>query len=92
MITFKIFKYWKLSSNLIKTIEFVDNIENCPIEYKQKAQILNIIKTVCNPKEPFSETSIEKALQKSYKYNIEKKPLIDSIIFIRNKLRDSTNV
>ncbi len=34
--TAEIFKYWKLSSNLIKTIEFVDDIENCPIKYKQK--------------------------------------------------------
>lgn len=85
--TAEIFKHWKLSSNLVKMIEFVDDIENCEEEYKQKAQILNIIKTVCNPKELFTEKSIEKALFKSDKYNFDKKPLAESIIFVRDKIR-----
>lgn len=90
--TAKIFKRWGLSQNLIKMIEFVDDLENCDEEYKQKAQILDVIKTVCNPRELFTEKSIEKAILKSYNYNLEKKPLVESIIFMRNKLRDLSNM
>lgn len=86
--TAEIFKHWKLSSNLINIIEFVDDIDNCDDEYKQNAQILDIIKTVCNPKELFTEESIEKALLKSHKYNIDKKPLAESIILVRDKINN----
>lgn len=87
--TAEIFRHWKLSNNLIKIIEFVDEIDNCEEEYKLKSQILDVIKTVCNPRELFTESNIEKALIKADKYKLEKKPLVDAIIFVRNKVKNT---
>lgn len=64
--TAKIFKHWGLSENLINMIEYIDDLENCPSEYKKKAQILNIIKTACNPKEILTEESVKKAQNSIY--------------------------
>ena len=46
-ITANIFKNWELSHNLIFPIAFAEDIENCHQPFKQKAQILEIIKILC---------------------------------------------
>ena len=52
-------------------IRFVDDIDNCPIEYKQKAQILDVIKTACQANSLLSEISVEKALKKAVDYKLD---------------------
>lgn len=85
-ITAEIFKHWKLSENLIKMIEFVDDIEKCDEEYRQKAQILDVVKTICNVCDPFSDKSINKGIEKAKKYTLDVESLEDAIFILKNRL------
>lgn len=85
-VTAEIFKYWKLSEELINLIEFVDNINACPTEYKQKAQYLDVIKTACNASSLLSDESIAKALKKAQSYNLEIESLKKAIEILQDRL------
>jgi HD-like signal output (HDOD) protein len=85
-VTAAIFKYWKLSSELVDMIEFVDDINNCKSEYKQKAQILNVIKTACSPISLLSDKSVEKALKKALKYELDIEPFKKAIQTLKERL------
>lgn len=85
-ITAEIFKHWKLSENLIKMIEFVDDIEKCDEEYKQKAQMLDVVKTICNVCDPFSDKSINKGIEKAKKYNLDVESLEDAIFILKDRV------
>jgi HD-like signal output (HDOD) protein len=87
-VTAEIFKFWKLSDELVNVIEFVDDINNCKAEYKQKAQYLDVIKTACNASFLLSDKSIEKALKKAVSYNLEIEPLKKAIQTLQNRLLD----
>lgn len=85
-ITAQIFKHWKLSPNLIKMIEHVDNLEQCEDEYKHKAEILDVIKTICNVCSAFSDESITKGLEKAKTYGLDVVSLKNAIIFLKDRL------
>lgn len=87
-ITAQIFKHWKLSDKLINIIEHVDNLEKCEQEYKQKAQILDVIKTACSIQNPLSDKSISKALEKASKYGLNVDALEKAIDTIQDRLLD----
>ncbi|MDD2894373.1 MAG: HDOD domain-containing protein [Aliarcobacter sp.] len=87
-VTAEIFKYWKLSDELINLIEYVDDVNKCKAEYKQKAQYLDIIKTACNASSLLSNKSIEKALKKAASYNLEIEPLKKAIQTLQDRLSD----
>jgi HD-like signal output (HDOD) protein len=87
-VTAEIFKYWQLSSELINMIRFVDDINNCPVEYKQKAQILDVIKTACQANSLLSDSSVEKALKKAVEYKLELEPLEKVIQTLQERLLD----
>jgi HD-like signal output (HDOD) protein len=84
-MTAGIFKHWEFDNNLINSIENVDDIDNCDEEYLYKTQILDITKTVCNPCSYLSDDSIEKALSKAKKYNMDLGLLIESIDTLKNR-------
>ena len=87
-VTAEIFKYWQLSSELINMIRYVDDINNCSIEYKQKAQILDVIKTACQANSLLSDSSVEKALKKAVEYKLELEPLKKAIQTLQERLLD----
>ncbi len=87
-ITAAIFKHWKLSDKLINTIEFVDNIKNCPEEYKKEAQILHVIKIACNVLDPLSDENCEKAVKKAEEFGISTSPLKKAIEKIQDRMLD----
>jgi HD-like signal output (HDOD) protein len=87
-ITSKIFRYWKLSENLISMIEFVDNIEKASDEYKKKTQILDVIKTACQVSAPLSDSNVEKAIEKANKYGLDTKILKKAIEILQDRLLD----
>ena len=85
-VTAEIFKYWKLSDELINIIEFVDDINSCKAEYKLKAQYLDVIKTACNANSLLSDKSIEKALKKAQSYNLETELFKNAIQILKDRL------
>ena len=87
-ITAKIFRHWKLSDNLIDMIEFVDDVEKCNASIKQKAQILDVIKTACNVTDPLSEENCAKAVEKATKYGLHTKSLEKAIETLQDRLLD----
>ena len=85
-VTAQIFKHWKLSPNLINSIEFVDDINNVSKEFERKAKILNVIKTVANIKEPLSEKSIKEGIIKAKEYGFDTKILAQTIENLKTKI------
>lgn len=88
-VTAKIFKYWNLSEDLIKTIEYVDDVDKSDEEYKYKAQILHVIKTACNINSFLSDESIKEALTQAKEYGMDIKLLRDAIETLKRRLNDS---
>lgn len=85
-VTAKIFKHWRLNPNLVTSIEFVDDLENSPEEFKEKAKILDVIKTATCIKEPLSNNSIKKALEKANKYGFDTKILENAILNLKQRI------
>ena len=78
-ITANIFKQWNFSHTLIIPIAFTDDIESCPAEFKIKAQILEIIKILCDIRYPLSDRNIDKALKKVALYHFDVEHFLNSI-------------
>ena len=85
-ITAQIFRHWKLSDNLINMIEHVDDISNASDNFKIKSQILDVLKTACNIKEPLSDENIEKATQKVLAYGFDVKIFKKAIETLQDRL------
>lgn len=88
-MTAMIFEHWKLSDNFIKMIEHVDCLEKCDPEYLKKAQILNIIKTVCTPKSPLNEENIEKAINMAKSFKLDYIGLRKAIEILQDRVLDA---
>ena len=91
-ITANIFKHWKLSHNLIFAIGFVGDIKNCPDEFKEKAQILEVIKILSDITAPLSETNISKALSKAQEYELDTSLLSKAITRIKDKIEEEEGI
>ena len=87
-ITAKIFRHWKLSENLIDLIEFVDDIPKCADNVREKAKILDVIKTACDISSPLSSDNVEKAVEKATKYGLNVKALEQAIEKLQDRLLD----
>ncbi len=85
-ITANIFKKWDLSHNIIFPIAFASDINNCPESFKQKAQILQIVKILCDIRNPLSDENIEKALNKVVLYNFDVDVFLNSIEAIKSSI------
>lgn len=90
-ITANIFKHWKLSHNLIFAIGFVGDLKNCPDEFKQKVQILEVIKILSDITAPLSDENIDKAIKKATQYGLDTDLLTKAIENIKNKLENEEN-
>ena len=89
-ITANIFKQWNISPNIIIPIAFTENIESCPNEFKIKAQILEIIKILCDIRYPLSDKNIEKALEKVNLYGFDIEHFVNSIDVIKEVIKQNT--
>ena len=87
-ITANIFKHWNLSHNLIFSIGFVEDLEHCPKDYVNKAQILEVIKILCDIRNPLSDQNIQRALNKANEYGLDTEILLQSIDSIKFKLEN----
>lgn len=87
-ITAKIFRHWKLSANLIDSIEYVDQISKCKEAFKEKSEILDVIKTICCVTDPLSDANIQKGINKATAYGLDVKNLEASIEKLQDRLLD----
>ena len=85
-ITAQIFRHWKLSDNLINMIEYVDDVSNANPNFKKKSQILDVIKTASNIKNPLSEENSAKAIKKATAYGFDANLLKSSISTLQDRL------
>lgn len=85
-ITANIFKHWKLSHNLIFTIGFVGDVNNCPDEYKEKVKILEIVKILCKINDPLGEKTVEEAVAKAVEYNLDIESLVSTVDTLKAKI------
>ena len=85
-ITANIFKHWKLSHNLIFTIGFVGNIEQCPEEYKRKVKILEVIKILTDIRDPLGDKNVSDAINLANNYGLDIEALVTAIDKIKIKL------
>ncbi|OCL89715.1 HDOD domain-containing protein [Arcobacter porcinus] len=85
-VTAQIFKHWNLSSNLINSIEFIDNPKSASEDYKKKSMILDVIKTATDIRNPLSKDAVNKAIEKAKEYNLNYKSLEKSIKKLKNRI------
>jgi len=85
-VTSSIFKHWNLSDSLIDMIHYTDDLENCPSKYKQEAQILNVVKTICNVTDPMGEQFKEEGLRKAKEFGLDTKNLERAIETMEDRL------
>ena len=89
-ITANIFKNWNLSHNIIFPIAFAEDLENCPKAFKQKAEILQIIKILCDIRYPMSDFNVDKALKKVVEYNFDVEDFLNSIDVIKATIKHNS--
>lgn len=89
-ISAAIFEKWNLDKDLINTIKYVDNIDNCPEEYLFKSEVLNIVKTACNLDDPLGEQNIMFAESKLKKYNFSITPFELAVEEIKTKILENS--
>ncbi len=85
-ITARIFRHWKLSDDLVNTIEFVDDLSKVDEAFRQKSEILNVIKTACEVNCALSDENIQKAIEKAKEFNLDEKTLEESIEKLKFRL------
>lgn len=89
-ITANVFKQWDISPNIVIPIAFTENIDSCPNEFKTKAQILDIVKTLCDIRYPLSNGNIEKALDKVNLYGFDIEHFLNSIDVIKEVINQNS--
>jgi HD-like signal output (HDOD) protein len=89
-ITANVFKHWNLSHNIIFPIAYAEDLNSCPESFKQKAQILHIIKILCDIRDPLSDRNIEKALKKVALFNLDVEQFLNSIDVIKEVIKQNS--
>lgn len=89
-ITANIFKQWNFSPSLIIPIAFTDDIASCPKQFKTKAQILEIVKILCDIRYPLSDRNIDKALKKVVLYKFDVEDFLNSIDVIKEAINQNS--
>jgi len=87
-ITANIFKHWKLSPNLVTAIGYVGHPDKAPTGFKEKVQILEIVKILSNLTAPLSDDNVELGLKKCKEYGLDVAALSAAIEVIKTKIED----
>ncbi len=89
-ITANIFKQWNFSHTLVIPIAFTDDVSSCPAQFKTKAQILEIVKILCDIRYPLSDRNIDKALKKVILYKFDVEDFLNSIDVIKEAINQNS--
>jgi hypothetical protein len=74
---------------LIKALHAVDDIKNCEGKYLMEAQVLNVIKILCNPIDPLSDEAIEKGMELAKEYGLHTRSLEKAIETMQDRILDA---
>ncbi len=85
-VTSSIFKHWNLSDTLVNTINFVDDLENCPANYLKEVQILNVVKIICNVIDPLADKFVEAGIAKAKEFGLETRHLEKAIEKMQDRM------
>ena len=87
-VTSAIFKHWNLTRNIISYIKFSDNPEKAMPIYKKHAQVLHIVKDLCNIINPLNDTAIQNAIKKAEEWDLNAKALKTAISKMEDRILD----
>ncbi|MEA3353089.1 MAG: HDOD domain-containing protein [Campylobacterota bacterium] len=87
-VTSSIFRHWNLSDKLVNIIGYTDNLENCPDNYLKEAQILHIIKTICNITDPLADQFAQEGIKRAEGFGLETRMLEKAIEKMQDRLLD----
>ena len=85
-VTSSIFKYWNLSEKLITIIEYTDDLDNCPEKYLKDAQVLNVVKTICNVCDPLSDKFVQDGINKAESFGLNTSALEKAIEKMQDRM------
>jgi HD-like signal output (HDOD) protein len=88
-ISSAIFKQWGLDEDLVKVISSVDDVNSCDAELKQQAQVLSIVKMLCNPIDPLGDSVIEAAINQAKGYGLHTRSLEKAIEIMQDRILDA---
>ncbi|MBI3873501.1 MAG: HDOD domain-containing protein [Arcobacter sp.] len=81
-----IFEQWKLNDSLVSIIKGVSDISKCDPKFIKHAQVLSVIKVLCNPIEPLSSKAVEKAIEMAKDFKLDTKSLEKAIEVMEDRL------
>ncbi len=87
-VTALVFEHWKLSEKLVSSIKYVDDLENCDPEYLQQAQILDVIKTACDVRDPLGSDCVNSAMKKAKTYGLDTQLFYQAVVKLQERLLD----
>ena len=87
-VTSAIFKHWNLTKNIINYIKFSDDPSKALPEYTKHAQILHIVKDLCNIAKPLDQTVIDNAIKKAQDFGFDSKILVSAISKMEDRILD----
>ncbi len=87
-MTAMIFEHWKLNNDFVQIIKYIDDVENCESQYKQRCQILKVIKTICTPNALLDENYINEGLKLSDEFGLDTNSLKKAIKTLQDRALD----
>jgi HD-like signal output (HDOD) protein len=88
-ISAAIFKQWGLDEDLVKVIGSVDDVQNCDSNYAKEAQVLHVVKMLCNPIDPLGDSIIEAAINQAKEYGLHTRSLEKAIETMQDRILDA---
>ena len=88
-VTASIFEQWKLNDELIEIIRAVNDLSKCNPKYLKHAQVLSVVKVLCNPIQPLGSKAVEKAVAMAKSFNLDTKSLEKAIEIMEDRLLDA---
>lgn len=85
-IAASIFEQWKLNDSLVAIIKGVDNISKCDPKYIKHAQVLSVIKILCNPIDPLNSKAVNRAVEMAKEFKLDTKSLEKAIEIMEDRL------
>jgi hypothetical protein len=73
----------------VKVIGSVDDVQNCDSNYAKEAQVLHVVKMLCNPIDPLGNSIIEAAINQAKEYGLHTRSLEKAIETMQDRILDA---